>query len=74
MLFILPSTNDLGVWKRWQKILLFADMVALYSMWKAVEVQGGLWTSEEVGDVTIIAAVTVVRLMFVAGVGVSQVP
>jgi hypothetical protein len=74
MVFMLPNTNDLKVWERFQTALLFTDMAALYSIWKAVEVQGGLWTSEGAGNIGIILVVTVVRLLFVMSVDMGKGP
>ena len=52
--------------------LLFTNMAALYSMWKAVERQEGLWMTEGLGNVGVILLVTSVRVLFVAGVGVGK--
>lgn len=70
MVFMLRYTDDLGVWKLFQTGLLLTDFAALFSMWKAVQAHGEL-RSEATTNVVIIAIITLVRVLFVAGVGVG---
>ncbi|CAO2655540.1 Nn.00g043430.m01.CDS01 [Neocucurbitaria sp. VM-36] len=71
MIFMLRYTNDLGVWKLFQGGLLFTDFAALFSMFKAIQAQGGEIRSEATTNIAIIAVITIVRVLFVAGVGVG---
>jgi hypothetical protein len=71
MVFMLRQSDDLMVWKRFETGLLMTDFAALYSSWRAVQVLGGVWRQEAIANVCIIGVVTVVRLLFVAGVGVG---
>ncbi|KAH7384672.1 hypothetical protein BKA66DRAFT_83846 [Pyrenochaeta sp. MPI-SDFR-AT-0127] len=70
MIFMLRHTDDLGVWKLFQTGLLLTDFAALFSMWKAVQAQGEL-RSEATTNIAIISVITLVRALFVAGVGVG---
>ncbi|KAL6712227.1 hypothetical protein ACN47E_000104 [Coniothyrium glycines] len=72
MIFMLPSTDDLKLWKKFQGGLLFTDVAALYAMWKAVEAQRGEWRIEGISNVVILLVIAVTRTCFVTGIGVGK--
>lgn len=71
MIFMLRYTNELGLWKLFETALLFTDAAALWSMWRAVQVQGGVWRAEATANVGFLVVITIVRVLFVAGFGLE---
>ncbi|GJN75357.1 hypothetical protein PLICBS_009456 [Purpureocillium lilacinum] len=67
-------STDLRVWRALQAALLLADAAALSGAYEALRVGGRLgststWTDDDVGVVGSYAVITLVRALFVLGVG-----
>lgn len=73
MLTMLPETNDMKVWTRFQSALIFTDVAVLFSQWKALESQGRLGLEmlrwEESSNAVLLVIIFLIRVGFVAGWG-----
>ncbi|KAF2000630.1 hypothetical protein P154DRAFT_522247 [Amniculicola lignicola CBS 123094] len=73
---LLRATDDLKVWKYIQAAILIIDVATLYSAWDALRVQDRLrlaaMRGEDWGTVGLTVFVTVLRIVFLAGVGFKK--
>jgi hypothetical protein len=74
---LLRASNDLKVWNWVQGSILAVDFVGLYSIWDALRSQSrlnfGALRSEDWGCIAITGFVTVLRILFLVGVGFNKV-
>lgn len=73
MVFMLRRTDDIVIWKLFESSILIADVALFRSLWQALEAQGRLdvtvLRAEEWGTIAITGFVTLMRVLFVSGVG-----
>lgn len=73
-LVLLRYTSDVGVWKIFQTAIVLSDFAMIAGQVNALLGQGRLlplelWRDEEIASMAIVLVVTVMRCLFVAGVG-----
>jgi hypothetical protein len=73
---LLRYTNDVNIWKIVQFAILWADFTMLTSMYVAMRLEGRLavsdWRQEDWFGGVITVICTIIRALFVLGVGVKQ--
>jgi hypothetical protein len=76
MVFMLRATSDIKVWKFFEAGILITDFGLFFSLWKGLEVQNRLGLEilrwEEWGTIAITGFVTIVRILFILGVGLRK--
>ena len=70
---LLRYSGDVNIWKLVQATILIVDIAILYALWDALSQQGRLQPSklrgEDWGCVAITGFVTIVRSLFITGLG-----